>query len=309
MREGQRRVTLECSLRSLRSSGTLLTRKPVQIVGILLAPVAPLAVGVVIMRGGSVPAGIWLLNVAATVVGLSLAACALVWPGPVTRIRGSLRWAVLAGVFLLGASLPAHGTEGVHRWLAIGPVQIHAGSLLLPPMLVALLETPWITSVVAAFAVQVVLLLQPDAAQAASFCAAWVGIASVRGETRAREVIILSILLAAACMLRPDPLEPVPHVEGIVGMAAAQALILATAALVSLPVVPLALAWFLERRVGIVLAIYFVGLLIAAWLGNHPVPIAGYGVSPILGYYSAVTMAALLGRARRETPGLAATAV
>ena len=286
-----------------------MTRKTVQIVGALLAPVAPLAVGVIIMRGGGVPAGIWLLNVAAAAVGLSFAAGALVWPGLATPSRGSLRWAVLVGVVLLGTSLPAHGTEGVHRWIPIGPVQIHAGALLLPPLLVALLETSWIMSVVGAFAVFVVLLLQPDAAQAASFCAAWIGIVAVRREKRARAVILVSILLAAACMLRPDPLEPVSHVEGIVGMAAAQALILAAAALVSLAVLPLALALFLERRVGIVLAIYTVVLLIAAWLGNHPVPVVGYGVSPILGYYGAVTMAALLSRSRQETPDLAATAV
>ena len=286
-----------------------MTRKPVRIVGALLAPVAPLVVGVIIMRGGGVPAGIWLLNVAAAAVGLSFAAGALVWPGLATRFRGSLRWAVLVGVVLLGASLPAHGTEGVHRWLPIGPVQIHAGALLLPPLLVALLETSWIMSVVGAFGVSVVLLLQPDAAQAASFCAAWIGIVAVRREKRAGAVIVVSLLLAAACMLRPDPLEPVSHVEGIVGMAAAQALVLAAAALVSLAVLPLALALFLERRVGIVLAIYIVVPLIAAWLGNHPVPVVGYGVSPILGYYGAVTMAALLSRSRQDTPDLAAAAV
>lgn len=286
-----------------------MTREPVQIVGALLAPVAPLVVGVIIMRGGGVPAGIWLLNVAAATVGLSFAAGALVWPGLATPFRGSLRWAVLIGVVLLGASLPAHGTEGVHRWIPIGPVQIHAGALLLPPLLVALLETSWIMSVVGAFAVLVVLLLQPDAAQAASFCAAWIGIVAIRREMRARAVIGVSILLAAACMLRPDPLEPVSHVEGILGMAAAQALILAAAALVSLAVLPLALALFLERRVGIVLGIYTVVPLFAAWLGNHPVPVVGYGVSPILGYYGAVTMAALISRSRKETPDLAAAAV
>jgi len=35
------------------------------------------------------------------------------------------------------------------------------------------------------------------------------------------------------------------------------------------------------------LALHTTGTLAAAWLGDHPVPILGYGVSPILGYYLA----------------------
>jgi hypothetical protein len=192
--------------------------------------------------------------------------------------------------------------DGVHRWVPLGPVQIHAGALLLPPLLVTLLEAPWITAVVCAFAVLVVLLLQPDAAQAASFCAAWIVIAAVRREKRVTGVIGGSILLAAASLLRGDPLDPVRHVEGIVGMAADQASGLAVAALASLVVLPLALAFFLERRVGRVLATYTAVQLIAAWFGNHPVPVLGYGISPILGYYGGVALAALLGQSSVETP-------
>jgi len=160
-----------------------------------------------------------------------------------------------------------------------------------------------------AFAVLVVLLLQPDAAQAASFCAAWIGIVAVRRGKRTPAVIVVSLLLAVASMLRPDRLEPVPHVEGIVGMAAAREPNLAAAALLSLGVLPLAQALFLERQVGFVLATYTAGLLVAAWLGHHPVPVLGYGVSPILGYYGAVTVAAFLGRHRRATSGPAPAAV
>lgn len=295
--------------RPTAAPGTRSTPRPARTAGALLAPVAPLAVGIMIMRGGGVPAGVWLLNAAAAAVGASMAAFALAWPGRATPGRGSLRWAVLCGVVLLGATLPADGTEGVHRWLAFGPVQLHAGALLLPSLLVALLETSWITSVIAAFATLGVLSLQPDAAQAASFCAAWIGVVAVRREKKAVAVIVASILLTATSLLRPDPLEPVPHVEGIVGMAAAQGLLLTVAAVASLAVLPLALAWFLDRHVGLVLATYTTVTLIAAWLGHHPVPVLGHGVSPILGYYGAVAVALLLGRSRPGTPALAPSPV
>jgi hypothetical protein len=244
------------------------------------------------------------VNVAAVAIGVSTAAFAAVWRGPAKPLGRTLRWgALLVVVVLLGATLSAQGTDGVHRWLPLGPIQIHVGALLLPPMLVALMESPWITAVVGAFAVLVVLLLQPDAAQAVAFCAAWIGIVGARREKRAAAVIAVSVMLAVACVLRPDPLEPVPHVEGIVGMASAQGRNLAVAALASLAVLPLAQALLLEKSVGLVLATYTAALLMGAWVGHHPVPVLGYGISPILGYYGAVTMAVLLGRLGEETSG------
>lgn len=256
------------------------------------------------MLGGDVPTGMWALNVAAAAIGASTAAFATGWRGPAKPLGKSLRCgALLAVVALLGATLPAQGTEGVHRWLPLGPVQIHTGALLLPPLLVALLESPWMTAVVGAFAVLVVLALQPDSAQAAAFCAAWICIVGARREKGAAAVIAVSVMLAVVSVLRPDPLEPVPHVEGIVGMAAAQGRNLAVAALVSLAVLPLAQLMCLEKWLGLVLATYTAGLLMAAWIGHHPVPILGYGTSPILGYYGAVTVAAFLGRLGQETSG------
>lgn len=268
-----------------------------RVAGVLLAPVAPLTVGVITMVGGDVPTAHWALNVAAALLGVSIAAFAGLRRARAKALGGAVGWgALLVVVALLGATLPTRGIEGVHRWLPLGPVQVHAGALLLPPLLVVLVESAWTTAVVGAFAVLVVLVLQPDAAQAAAFCAAWIGIVAARREKGAAAVIAVSVVLAGACLLRPDPLEPVPHVEGIVGMAAAQGPTLAVAALVSLAVLPLAHALLLERLVGLTLATYTVGLLVAAWLGHHPVPVLGYGVSPILGYYGAVTIAALRGR-------------
>jgi len=276
--------------------GNRLPRKKVEILALLLAPAPALTVGVSVMRGGGIATDIWVMNVTAAVVGLSLASVALAWPDMMSGSRGFVPWLLLVGLALLGATLLAPGTEGVHRWLPLGPVRIHAGALLLPPLLVALWEPAWVTSAIVALAVLLVLSLQPDAAQAASFCAAWVGMAGVRRGWKATPVIVVSVLAAAACLLRHDPLEPVPHVEGIVGMAASQGSVLAAAGLLSLVALPLAFVLFLERPFGIVLALYTVGTLIAAWLGNYPVPILGYGVSPVLGYYGAVVMCVLLYR-------------
>ena len=108
-------------------------------------------------------------------------------------------------------------------------------------------------------------------------------------------VALGSVALVTASVLRLDPLEPVAHVEGIVGMASAQGMAWAGLGLLSLAVLPLALFWGLQRPVGLSLGAYLAGMLAAAALGDHPVPVLGYGVSPILGYYAALVVHAALG--------------
>lgn len=281
---------------ALGPKGDLLALKPLHLVGILLAPVPALAIGVLVMRGGGVPEGNWLPHLAAAVGGISVAGSALAWSRRAAPEYTFLRWVPYVALILLGATLLHPGTDGVHRWLSLGPVRIHGGALVLPPLLVALVDASWFASAIAALTALVLLFLQPDAAQAASFFAGWIVVAAARRAQHASAVMITSLMIAAACLLRPDPLDPVPYVEGIVGMAAAQGPVLGGASVVSLAVVPLALAAFLEPPIGIPLAVYTAGTMVAAWLGNNPVPFLGYGASPILGYYGAVALCGRPGR-------------
>jgi hypothetical protein len=72
----------------LGGKGNRLPRKNVEILALLLAPVPALTVGASVMRGGGIATGIWILNVTAAVVGLSLASAALAWPEIVKGSRG-----------------------------------------------------------------------------------------------------------------------------------------------------------------------------------------------------------------------------
>lgn len=270
--------------------------------GVLLAPAPALTIGVLVMRGGELPPATWLLNVAAAIGGILVTWGALAW-GRTTPTAVSPRWALVVGVAVLATTLAGPGVEGVHRWMPGGPIRLHAGALVLPSMLVALERAPWVTSAIAACTMLVLVSLQPDAAQAVSFAAGWAIVVGFRREKGAGPVILVSVLVGLAGLLGPDPLGPVAHVEGIVGMAAAQGPLLAGAALLSLVLLPISLATFLPRPVGGALALYTTGTLIAAWLGHHPVPILGYGVSPILGYYGAVALDAVLHQPVRQSPG------
>lgn len=249
------------------------------------------------MHGAGLPVDIWGVNVAALVVGSALTALLMTRPAWTGSARVILETAALvAAVVLLTATLAMPGSEGVRRWLPLGPLQLHMAAALLPPLVVILLEARWVTAVCAATLVLSVLAMQPDAAQAGAFCAAWIGIAVSRQETWAKTVIAASLVLATVAIVRPDPLEPVAHVEGIVGLAATRHITVGAVAVLSLVLIPLALARGLPKALGAGLACYVIGLLLAAWLGHHPVPMLGYGVSPILGYYGALSVAALLGR-------------
>jgi cell division protein FtsW (lipid II flippase) len=263
----------------------------------LLAPVPALVVGVLIMRMSDVPAALWGQNLAAWAVGTLL--CLGLW-----RTRNSSqrsRWFDIAAVLTLAAlaaTLLAPGVEGVHRWMPLGPVRLHAAAVLLPLLLVAMhglaQARGWWVSTAVAVGVAGVLLLQPDAAQATAFAAGYlVLLLPLAGRDPLRLIALLSVpLLAGLTWLRPDPLAPVPYVEGIVGLAAGQGAGWAVAAVVSLLVLPLPFFHAgrgAGRHAGLALGTYVTITLLAAFLtGNFPVPVLGYGVSPILGYLAAL---------------------
>ncbi len=241
------------------------------------------------MMQGDISWTVWGQNIAATVLGAVVVLATRRARGTVMVAAGATRVLVLALVAVLGATLWHRGMDGVHRWVAIGPMQLHAGALALPTLLVLLARRDRTISVVAALATLCILWRQPDAAQAGAFALAWsVAEGTARGRNAAWWAIAVAFLLAGATALRPDPLRPVAHVEGIVGMAghAGTAWVVASLAALAFP----APTWWRTKdaRTGRALASYIAATLCAAWLGDFPVPYLGYGISPILGYYLAV---------------------
>jgi cell division protein FtsW (lipid II flippase) len=282
----------------------------------LLASVPALALGVLVMRASHVPAGAWGQNIAAWAAGALF--CLGMW-----RARSSVApsiWADLTALLTLAAlvaTLLTGGTDGVHRWVRFGPVRLHIAALLLPALLIALERVArvrgWWVALLVAVGAAFILLLQPDAAQATAFAAAS-GILLLAAGRRSvpRLIAVLSLLvIAGLCWLRRDPLAPVPHVEGIVGLAANLGTGWAVAAIVSLLLLPLP---FLlagragAKRAGLALGVYVTITILAAFVGSFPVPVMGYGVSPIIGYLVGLAFLpriASVGRERNttDTPG------
>lgn len=252
---------------------------------------AAIASGVLTMVLTEIPALRWIPNIAAWLVG-GVAAIAIVRTTPGPRI-----WLAIAclGALLLATTLTAPGQMGVHRWIAIGPVNVNIAALVLPAVVVALAKLgsahrapPILATVLVA-----ILALQPDASQAIALalaCLAWL----LPARTPSGWAAIGSIGgLAGLSLVQPDPLLPVAEVEQIIGLAGSIQIVLAAVALMALIGLPMLVrASRLGDAAAMSLAIYMAAIIVAPLFGWFPVPLVGAGMSFVLGLWLGVALLA-----------------
>lgn len=257
----------------------------------------PLAVGALVMVRGGAPTARWAVHLTAAALGLGLHA-AILAIGPKTLERVSL-FGAFVGIGLVASTLLSTGIDGVRRWHELGPVRLHLSALLAPSLLVFAATRMRSRPVVAhgtLVSLQAVHVLQPDAGQATALGAGAIvcTLALGPGPLRYLWVAAYGVSIAGA-WLRPDPLLPAPFVEDIVGRAFAPSpalgvlAVLSTAALVAAPWVASrkegSLAGHAGSAVPVVLMAHFAGSLLAPVFGEFPVPLLGFGPSPVLGAF------------------------
>jgi len=265
----------------------------------LLVPAPAVMLGVFVMAQSGIKPRVWGQNLAVWLVATTLCAAA-------TRMMPSaernLRFGVVlmvAPVMALALSLGCPGLEGVHRWLSFGTVRLHAASISLPAFLIGLGDVQrergsWTIRVLILITAGL-LAIQPDASQASAFAIAvgthWFLHKPMSGMMRLVEPAALLGLVIIAWG-RPDPLESVPHVEGILRLATSIASAWAFVAVGSLILLPLpffaaSFGWrgSSNGRTALALGMYFAATLLAPTVGHFPVPVIGYGASPILGFF------------------------
>lgn len=253
------------------------------------ASFAAVVTGAVVCAVSGVPAGSWGRNLAAWAVGAVLAACIARFAKPG---YGTLAlWAAPVGLL---ATLISPDQEGVHRWIDLGPLHVNVAMLLLPGAVVALAASAEKRLSWAAFLLSLaVLVAQPDASQATTL--ALVGVLIALFETKQRlirwGVPVIAAGLAAVAWLRPDPLQPVDEVEGIIGLAFSVSPLLAGAGVLSLGAA--SAAPVLNRRLpGVALGLCFLLWAVMPLFGAYPVPFVGIGMSPIVGGWLGVGLLA-----------------
>jgi len=271
------------------------------------ASLSVVVLGAYVCALSDIPPAVWLRNLAAWLVG-ALAAAAL-------AIRASPSWLpvlLLAAPAALAAPFLGDGLSGVHRWIEAGPLRLNAAMLVLPVLVVTLACTHALWRWAAALTSLLLLVLQPDASQATALAtaAALVALRSAKSMLARVVIVAASAGLAAIAWLRPDPLEPVPEVEGIVGLAAQASPLLAGASLALLAAVAMAPGLALRRGApdlrlaGAALTVCLGVWTLAPFHGAFPVPFMGVGPSPLLGAWLGVGLLAGLKR-NRSSPAAA----
>lgn len=265
----------------------------------LLAAAPGVAVGCAVMRVQGVGASAILQNVAALLVGGVGAWLYAAAP------RGGRAWSRHAGMLLCAGLLLCTfldaGLQGVHRWIRLGPLALNAAFLAVPAALIGLdrrmREGRTYEACAWGVAVGALLLLQPDASMASALALAAVPVLLQGQKNRAARWVALCALFAltVASWLRPDPLEPVAHVEGMLSLAWTCGPGYGLLSLLSLAILFIPFALGARRQPVRALcagnALLFAGLLLSTRFGAFPVPVLGGGASPILGYLLAAAHA------------------
>ncbi len=201
--------------------------------------------------------------------------------------------AIGLSLLLLLPLLAGPEVDGVRRWIALGPVKLHAGMLLIPAMLVTMLRASPNANLLALLIAAFGAFLQPDKASAVALlfgtaCLFWL----LRQKPLA---IVLSaqLVIFGGLFFMTDGPEAVPFVEQVIvrawmempGLSVAMAF-----ALVAAIVIPSSKNHGLLPPMGA-----SAGFAMASLLGPYPSPLIGYGAAPILGYGLALLLAKSVG--------------
>lgn len=226
---------------------------------------------------------------------LAAGAVALVGEFLGRRDAGSLPAVPFLMVALAGIAAPmlADGA-GPDRWIAIGPLALYMAPVLMPAFLVvcsSLVDRPGDCgrlALVAIGAATMLLAAQPDASQALAVLvgSAVAVVRRARGARDAAVALLLAALATAWAFARPDPLQPVPHVEGVFRLSLAYSPLAGAAVIGSAMALVLAL-WRSGLHAGrglAAVAAYYAVLYGCSVAGLTPAPLVGYGAGPWLGF-------------------------
>lgn len=214
------------------------------------------------------------------------AACILLLLLPPLKTGGRIARG-LAIVLLLAMFLPlATGPElaGIARWIALGPVSLHAGMLAIPALCVIAARDPDYAAPLF-LAALLACLLQPDAASAFALTFAAVGIHHVTRDWKMGVVAIAGFFAMMAAAVRGE-LPAVEFADRVLVQYATDNALLALGLFASLVVsfCLIALALPVARPARLALAGSLFGFSVMGVMSNYPSPLIGYGAAAILGY-------------------------
>ncbi|GAA4271798.1 hypothetical protein U6A24_14505 [Aquimarina gracilis] len=253
-----------------------------------------IVLGVFTMYYHNVSSSIWLQNLAGLIM-VSIFSYFILSHHKLPKTNSSI--VILLSILLLTLTFIHSGTGNVHRYLSIGIISLNIGSIVLPILLIELekivrLKNWWLI-VLLTLGVITILFFQPDASKVTAFSIAALFFLSKHVMKKIQYVVLsLPVLMSILSWFFLDELPPVDYVEGILSMTWEMGIVLFILAVLSLIVLPLPFFLFktrINQSISISLGIYFSIVLLSTIFGNFPVPLLGYGISPIIGYTIAIT--------------------
>jgi cell division protein FtsW (lipid II flippase) len=258
-------------------------------IAVALQVLATLVVSILAIRAAGGSSSAMILQGAAGGVGAILAVVVAWLARPPGRIAAMLLLGVVVAVeiYVLVAGV---SMEGVRRWVALGPLQLHAASLLVP--VAAWTAARRLDAIGAGLlaATLVVLAAQPDAASVLALTLA-IGTVALLDKTKRRlasALVAIGLAGLAWALSRPDPLPAVDHVELVVRRAFEASPTLGPLAAVALIGAPLAMLWSRRTPAALALAAAWAGFVLANLIANYPAPVIGAGAAPVLGWLLSV---------------------
>ena len=269
----------------------------------LICGAGAVGLGLAYMLAAGAPSRYLLVNLAALVLGAT--AWLALGRTAGSRLSGAGPAILALAVPLILTALFGAASAGASRWVNVGPLTLQVSFIVLPAMLVLYARRPDGIGTAGMIAAAVALAAQPDRAMAGVLLA---GLLSLVLATRSRLAMVATAASFAAfgwTLLTRDMLAAVPYVDQILYTAfdvhpLAGAAVATGAAVLIGPALVGAPRGAAERQALLAFGGCWLGVVLAAALGNYPTPLVGYGGSAVLGYLLSV---ALLPTGSRQAGG------
>lgn len=254
-------------------------------------------IGAVTMYLNKIPIGIWSQNIVAIIISGFLSYLILKETPRISK-SSSFGFIVPITIILLTLTFLDSGLDGVHRWVSIGPIKLNVASIILPILIIELWRIlkvlNWWYSMIITIAVSILLVLQPDASQTTGFIFPMIIILLSKANKSIIRYSLISLIsvIPIISWIFIDSLPPVDYVENIVLMVKNLGSVWFLLGIASLSLLPIPFIIFPSKSYRLIsrsLGLYFTIILISTLFGNFPVPLMGFGISPIIGYFIAIT--------------------
>jgi len=259
-------------------------------------------IGIIAMKSYGVSSNIWLQNLLIWLLGTVFGFIYLTRSKEKHSSKGNLLHTIVI-VALIVSPLLFHRLDGIHRWLHLGPINIYIASIILPLLIIHVwklaINHHEFHVIGVTVLVLIILLFHPDAGQTTALACALAIILWKKISNSWLKLITLAFIIAVVVIswIFLDELAGVPYVEHIIFLVADLGKTWFFLGILSLALLLFPFLIFSKATiVSLSLGIYFFIMMIVTYFGNFPMPVMGYGISPVIGYLISITWVTKMNR-------------